>query len=67
MDDELSAEEYELYAEQVVDQATASETIQELEAEILSLKALEQQALEVVRSGNDKKWEQLSSPCTRSS
>ena len=61
LDDELSAEEYELYAEQVVDQATASETIQELEAEILSLKALEQQALEVVRSGNDKKWEQLSS------
>lgn len=60
VDEELSAEEYELYTEQVVDQASASETIQELEAEIFSLKALEQQALEVVRSGNDKKWEQLS-------
>ncbi|WP_020558462.1 helicase-related protein [Thiofilum flexile] len=60
LDEELNAEDYELYTEQVVDQATASETIQELEAEIISLKALEQQALEVVRSGNDKKWEQLS-------
>lgn len=61
LDEDLSAEEYELYAEQVADQATAAETILELEAEILSLKALESQALELVQSGNDKKWEQLSS------
>ncbi len=60
MDEELSAEEYELYAEQVVDQATAAETIPELEAEILILKDLEYQAMMVVRSGNDKKWEELS-------
>ncbi|WP_308873433.1 DEAD/DEAH box helicase [Thiothrix subterranea] len=60
LEEELSAEEYELYTEQVVDQATASETIQELEAEIFSLQALESQALAVVRSGSDKKWEQLS-------
>ncbi len=60
LDEELSAEEYELYSEQVVDQASASETIHELEAEILSLKDLEQQALTLVHSGNDKKWEQLS-------
>lgn len=60
LEEELSAEEYELYSEQVVDQATASETIQELEAEIFSLQALESQALAVVRSGSDKKWEQLS-------
>lgn len=54
MDEELSAEEYELYAEQVVDQATAAETIPELEAEILILKDLEYQAMTVVQSGNDK-------------
>ena len=60
LDEDLSAEEYELYAEQVTDQATAAETILELDAEIESLKALEQQALVLVQSGNDKKWEQLS-------
>ncbi|MFV3236279.1 RNA helicase, partial [Klebsiella pneumoniae] len=60
LDEDLSAEEYELYAEQVADQATAAETILELDAEILSLKDLEQQALLLVQSGNDKKWEQLS-------
>jgi len=60
LDEELNAEEYELYAEQVVDQATASETIPELEAEIETLKGLEKQALDVVQSGNDKKWEELS-------
>lgn len=60
LDEDLSAEEYELYAEQVVDQASAAETIPEIEAEILSLKDLEYQALMVVQSGNDKKWEELS-------
>lgn len=59
-DDELSAEEYERFAEQVVDQATAAETIPELEAEIQILKDLEYQAMTVVQSGNDKKWEELS-------
>lgn len=60
LDEDLSAEEYELYAEQVVDQATAAETIPELEAEILILKDLEYQALGVVESASDKKWEELS-------
>src|SRR5690554_4639743 len=60
LDEELSAEEYELYTEQVVDQVTAAETIPELEAEIVSLQGLEQQALKVVESGNDRKWEELS-------
>jgi len=60
LDEELSAEEYELYSEQVVDQATAAETIQELEAEIIILQGLERQALAVVHSKNDKKWEELS-------
>lgn len=61
LDEELSAEEYEEFAEQVADQASAAETITELEAEILSLKDLEHQAYSVVQSGSDRKWEQLSS------
>jgi SNF2 family DNA or RNA helicase len=60
LDEELSAEEYELYAEQVVDQATAAETVPELEAEILILQDLEEQASQLVASGNDRKWEELS-------
>ena len=60
LDEELSAEEYELFAEQVVDQATAAQTVPELESEIASLKNIERQALAVVQSGNDKKWEELS-------
>ncbi|WP_373974152.1 helicase-related protein [Chitinibacter sp. SCUT-21] len=60
LDDELSANEYELYAEQVADQATAAATAVELEAEILILKDLEEQAAAVVHSGKDKKWEELS-------
>lgn len=61
LDEELSAEEYEELSEAVVDQATAAETIPELEAEILILRDLENQAMRLVESGNDKKWEQLSS------
>jgi len=61
LDEELSAEEYELYSEQVVDQATAAKTIPELEAEILILKDLVYQAHQLVESGNDRKWEELSS------
>jgi len=60
LDEDLSVEEYELYAEQVVDQASTAETIPELEVEIESLKYLERQAHLVVQSGNDKKWEELS-------
>jgi superfamily II DNA or RNA helicase len=59
LDEDLTAEEYELYAEHM-DQASAAETIPELEAEILILIDLESQALVVVQSGNDKKWEELS-------
>jgi len=59
-DDELSAEEYEAYADQVSSQATSAQTLAELEAEIISLQALEQQARDVVQSGNDSKWRQLS-------
>ena len=61
LEDKLSSEEYEAYVDEVVDQATASATIPELEAEIVSLQDLETKALAVVRSGNDRKWEELSS------
>ncbi|TCS97629.1 type III restriction/modification enzyme restriction subunit [Tepidimonas ignava] len=56
----LSAEEYENFEEAVVDQATAAQTLQELEAEILVLEALEEQARQVVHSGQDRKWDELS-------
>ncbi len=58
--DELSSDKYEEFEETVVDQATAAQTIQELESEILILKRLEEQARVVVHSGQDRKWEELS-------
>lgn len=58
--DTLSAEDYEVFEEAVVDQATAAQTIQELEAEIIILEALEEQARQVVHSGQDRKWDELS-------
>ena len=59
LEEDLSAEEYEQYDEQVSGLSTA-ETIPELEAEILILKELEEQAHLVIQSENDKKWEELS-------
>jgi len=59
-DEEMAADAYEEYEEQIVDQATASRTIHELEAEIRILERLEEQARQVVRSGHDRKWDELS-------
>ena len=59
-EDELSPEDYELYTEQVVSQATTAETMQELQAEIFSLRELEARARQVVDSRSDSKWSQLS-------
>ncbi|MEW6278670.1 MAG: helicase-related protein, partial [Candidatus Eremiobacterota bacterium] len=59
--DEATAEELEQLEEEVVEQASAARTIQELEAEIVTLKELEKLSLEVRNSGTDCKWEQLSS------
>jgi superfamily II DNA or RNA helicase len=53
-------EEQEQDAEQLVDLATAARTIQELELEIAELHRLEQMADRVRRSGNDRKWQELS-------
>ena len=58
--DEMSDSDYEEFEEQVVDQATAAQTIDELYLEIESLKVLEAEAKQVVHSGNDRKWEELS-------
>lgn len=53
-EDELSTEE-----EQIVDRATAAGTIAELEAEIASLKQLENLAQTLRQSGEDTKWLEL--------
>ncbi len=60
-DDALSPDDYENFEEAVVDQATAAQTIQELEAEIIILADLEEQARRLVHSGQDRKWDELSS------
>lgn len=59
-DDDYSSEEIEREEENVADQASAARTIQELEAEIRTLKHLEQIANEVRLSGEDRKWDELS-------
>lgn len=59
-DDDLSADDYENFEEEVVDQATAAQTIQELDAEIVILEGLEEQAKQLVHSGQDRKWDELS-------
>jgi superfamily II DNA or RNA helicase len=59
-DDDLNAEEQENLEETLVDQATASQTIAELAAEIVILQELEQQAKALVASGKDRKWDELS-------
>ncbi|HSN98269.1 MAG TPA: helicase-related protein [Candidatus Nanopelagicales bacterium] len=59
-DDELGAEEQEQLEETLVDEATAARTVGELEGEVLVLQALEQRALALVNSGQDRKWEELS-------
>jgi SNF2 family DNA or RNA helicase len=58
--DDLPSEELEETEEEIVIKASAAETIQELEAEITTLKELEKVAQEVVRWGQDKKWSELS-------
>jgi superfamily II DNA or RNA helicase len=59
-DDDLSAEEQESLEENLIDDATAAKTVAELDAEIVILKGLEEQAKVVVASGQDRKWDELS-------
>ena len=60
-DEQLTDTEYENVSDTLVDQATAAQTIEELLSEIETLKSLEFEAKNVVQSGQDKKWEELSS------
>ena len=53
-DNEVAATE-----EQILDQATAARTIEELKAEIATLQHLESIALTVRRSGDDRKWREV--------
>lgn len=56
----LLPDDYENFEETIVDQATAARTIHELEAEIIILERLEEQARKVVYSGQDRQWDELS-------
>lgn len=59
-EDDLNADEQEQLEETLVDQATAAQTIAELEGEILLLGKLVAQARELVASKQDRKWDELS-------
>ncbi|MDJ0835529.1 MAG: helicase-related protein [Acidobacteriota bacterium] len=58
--DDFSSDEYEDIVDEVADQATAAGTLEELETEIAEVRALTKKAQEVVASGKDRKWEELS-------
>lgn len=57
--EEAPENEVETAEEEILDQATAARTINELKAEIITLKSLEDLALKVKRSGEDRKWREL--------
>jgi superfamily II DNA or RNA helicase len=59
--DDLPDGELEDLEEELVDQASAARTIEELEHEIATLAGLEELARQVRNSGADRKWEELSS------
>ena len=58
--EDAPSEEVEAGEEAIVDQATASQTIAEMEEEIKLLKRLTAMANEVRNSGEDRKWDELS-------
>jgi superfamily II DNA or RNA helicase len=59
-DDDQTADEQEVMEEALIDDATAAQSIAELEQEISTLLELQQQAAAVVASGLDRKWDELS-------
>ena len=59
--EEAPDSEVEAAEEEILDQATAARTIDELKAEIATLGRLEALALAVRRSGEDRKWRELAS------
>ncbi|HDN19513.1 MAG TPA: DUF3883 domain-containing protein [Candidatus Acetothermia bacterium] len=62
--EEVPEEEREAAEEEVLDQATAARTIEELRAEISTLRRLERLALEVRSRGEDRKWCELANLLT---
>lgn len=58
--DDTPSSEVESIEEEVIAQASAARTIAELEMEITTLERLEELGKEVVQSGTDRKWEELS-------
>jgi SNF2 family DNA or RNA helicase len=59
--DDLTGEEAEEIEDQLIDRASASQSVEELKKEILVLSDLEKQAKLLLASGGDKKWQELSS------
>ncbi|MBF5092003.1 DUF3883 domain-containing protein [Novosphingobium sp. NBM11] len=57
--DEAPGEEAERAEDEIADQATAATSIAELEAELVTLRHLESQALSLKLSGADAKWREL--------
>ena len=57
--EDATGEEQEAQEEQLLDRATAAQTIAELEAEITELRRLERMAHALRRSGEDTKWREL--------
>lgn len=57
--EDVPEQEFEEIETAIFDQATAAQSIRELEAEINTLKDLESHALRVRRSGKDTKWNEL--------
>lgn len=57
--EDLVESEFEDIETKILDQATAAQSIRELETEINTLTALESHALAVRRSGRDTKWNEL--------
>ena len=57
--EEAPGEEIETFEEELLDCATAAQTIAELEVEIAEIRRLEGMALALRRSGEDTKWREL--------
>ena len=57
--EEAPGEEIETFEEELLDRATAAQTIAELEVEIAEIRRLETMALALRRSGEDTKWREL--------
>jgi superfamily II DNA or RNA helicase len=58
--DDYNAEEIEVLEEELLDAATAAQTVEELDAELVELAELTAVAKQVRDSGTDRKWSELS-------